>query len=187
MEKKGLDSIDFSDNDYLLRQRAVRNAYTLENSSGEELLKSKQKMFKVKEEFPFTDAGGNEVFSIKAQNLMDIAGDYAVTSSGVDEIAVLSKNFTLLTHLWSVKDSEGDDIAVIRSRGKIFGLLRSFIDLMEFFPHKYIIEGPEGQEIGGIKGRFSLRDKYDISLEENIEHKPVILAAAVAVDALEGN
>jgi len=187
MNENNLSMMDFSDNNYTLKQRAIRNAYTLENSSGDVVLKSKQKMFKMKEEFPFVDSNENEVFSIKAQNLMDIAGDYAVVDPDGEELAVLTKDFTLMTHVWRIKDSEGRELAVIRSRGKFFGLLRSFIDLMDFFPHRYSIEDSEGDGIGEIKGKFSIRDRYKISLNEDLDQKELILAAAVAVDALEGN
>ncbi len=182
-----LKQLDLSDNKYILRQKAIRNAYTLENSRGKEILKSKQKLFKMKEKFPFLDSNGNEVFSIEAQNLMDIAGDYAVTDPKGDKMATLSNEFTLLTHVWHIKDEDESVIAVIRSRGKLFGLLRGFIDIMEFFPHKYTIEDSDEAEIGQIQGKFGIRDKYVIDLDEGVERKELVLACAVAVDALEGN
>jgi hypothetical protein len=45
-----LSRIDFSDNSYTLKQKAVRNAYSLFDSSGEKVLSSKQKLMKMKEE-----------------------------------------------------------------------------------------------------------------------------------------
>lgn len=187
MNSSSLDALDLSDNKYILRQKAIRNAYTLENSRGKEILKSKQKLFKMKEEFPFLDSQDNEVFSIKAKNLMDISGDYAVTDPEGNKMATLSKEFTFLTHVWRIRDEDENVIAVIRSRGKLFGLLRGFIDIMEFFPHKYSIEDSDGEQLGEIQGKFSIKDKYVIDLEQGIERKELILACAVAVDALEGN
>ncbi|QKQ98218.1 hypothetical protein GKQ38_01635 [Candidatus Nanohaloarchaea archaeon] len=188
MPGDALSRIDFSDNKYTLKQKAVRNAYKLYDSSGEEVLGAKQKMFKMKEEFPFTDPEGNEVFTVKAENLMDIAGDYAITDSGTGEkIAVLTQDFSFLVHKWRVKDTEGNLIAKIESRGKLVGLLRSLSDIAQLFPHRYTIENAEGEQIGTIQGQFSFRDKYEIELEEGVDNKETIIAAAVTIDALEGN
>lgn len=188
MSGDALSRIDFSDNSYTLKQKAVRNAYKLYDSSGEEVLNTKQKLFKMKEEFPFKDPDGNDAFNVKAENIMDIAGDYVITDSETEEkIAVLKKDFTILTHSWEIEDEDRNKIGHVESRGKLFGLARAFSDIAELLPHKYTIENGEGEQIGTIKGRFSLRDKYSIELDENVENKETILAAAVTIDALEGN
>ncbi len=188
MPGDALSRIDFTDNNYTVKQKAIRNAYKVFDSSGEEVLRTKQKLFKMKEEFPFTDPEGNEVFTVKAENIMDIAGDYAITDSGTGEkVAVLKKDFTLLIHSWRICDENGDEFAKVQSRGKIFGLARAITSLAELLPHKYTIENNEGEQIGVIKGKFSIRDRYEIELEEGVENKESLLAAAVTIDALEGN
>ena len=185
----GLSRIDFSDNNYTVKQKAVRNAYKIYDSNGEEVLKTKQKLFKMKEEFPFLDPEDNEVFTVKAQNIMDIAGDYALTDSETGEtIAVLKKNFTLLIHSWTIENPDGDKIASIQSRGKAIGLLRSLSGLFDMLPHKYTIENSREEQIGEISQDFTIiKDRYQIKLEEGLENKEAILAAAIAIDALEGN
>ena len=187
--KGALNRIDFNDNKYTVKQKAVRNAYKVYNSAGEEILKTKQKLFKMKEEFPFSDPEGNEVFTVKAQNIMDIAGDYAITDSETGEkVAVLKKDFTILIHSWRIHDANGMEIATIRSRGKLIGLLRSLSELFDILPHKYTITDSETRQIGEIKQSFTLlRDRYEIELDEEVENKEAILAAAITIDALEGN
>lgn len=180
--------MDFSDNEYTLKQKMVRNAYTLYDSSGDEVFSSKQELMKMKEKFPFKDPDGNEVFRVEAQNIMDIAGDYALVDSETEEtFAVLKKEFTFLTESWKIEDADGNKIAQIESRSKIFGIARTISDVADFLPHKYTIENSEGENIGKIKGKFSIKDTYKISLNENLEHKDPILAASVTIDALEGN
>lgn len=183
-----ISGIDFSDNSYTVKQKAVRNAYKIYDSTGKEVLRTKQKLFKMKEEFPFLDPDGNEVFTVKAQNIMDIAGDYAITDSRTgDTVAVLKKDFTFLTHSWRIQDAEGDQIAKITSRGKFVGLLRSLSGLFNLLPHKYTIESGN-KEIGEIKQDFTLlKDRYHIELERETGNKEAIIAAAIAIDALEGN
>lgn len=188
MSGDALSRIDFSDNKYTLKQKAVRNAYKLYDSRDNEVLSAKQKLFKMKEEFPFTDPDGNDVFTVKAENIMDIAGDYVITDSETGEkIAVLKKEFTFLIHTWRIQSPEGEELAKIESRGKMIGLLRSLSDLAKLFPHKYTIEDSGGKEIGTIEGKFSLRDTYIIELDEDVENREAIMAAAVTIDALEGN
>ncbi|QGA80280.1 LURP-one-related/scramblase family protein [Candidatus Nanohalobium constans] len=184
-----LNRIDFEDNSYTVKQKAVRNAYKVYDSAGKEVLRTKQKMFKMKEEFPFTDPEGNEVFTVKAEQIMDIAGDYALTDSETrEEVAVLKKNFSFLVHSWEVQDRNGMEIATIQSRGKLIGILRGLNELFDMLPHKYTIEDPQDNQIGTIKQSFTLiKDRYEIDLNEGVENKEAILAAAITIDALEGN
>lgn len=188
MENK-LTQIEFLDDEYTVKQKAVRNAYKVYNSSGEQVLKTKQKLFKMKEEFPFTDPEGNEVFTVKAQNIMDIAGDYALTDPQTDEtVAVLSKDFTILTHSWKIQDANNSLIATIKSRGKLIGMLRALNELFDMLPHKYDIRDPQENRIGTIEQSFTLiKDKYQVKLNEGVENKEAIIAAAITIDALEGN
>jgi uncharacterized protein YxjI len=188
MAGDALSRINFSDNNYTVKQKAVRNAYKVYDSAGEEILSTKQKLFKMKEEFPFKDAEGNEIFSVKAENIMDIAGDYAITDSETGKkIAVLKKEFTLLVHSWNIEDAEGNLIAHVESRGKLFGLLRGLSDIFQLLPHRYTVENGEGEQIGTIEGQFSFRDRYEITLDEGIPNKEAILASVITIDALEGN
>ena len=184
-----ITGVDLSDTEYVVKQKAVRNAYKVFNSKDEEILRTKQKLFKMKEEFPFTDPDGNEVFSINAENLMDIAGDYLLKDSETGgKIAVLKKEFSLLIHKWKIEDGDGNLIACIESRGKLFGLLRAFSDIFDLFPHSYTVEDSEGKEIGSIKQSFTLmRDRYSIEIDEDLENRESLIASAIAIDALEGN
>mgnify|MGYP006934450932 CR=1 FL=1 len=184
-----LKNIDFSDDNYTVKQSLVRNKYKVMDSSGEKILGAKQKMFKMKEEFPFTDAEGNVVFRIKAQRRMDISGDYGIVDEATGEtVAVLRKEFSLLTHNWKIKDPETDGlIASIESRGKLMGLLRSFSGLANIIPHKYTIYNADRDEIGKIKGKLSLKDTYSVGLGElGKVPREAVVAAAVTIDALEG-
>lgn len=184
-----LKNIDFSDNEYTVNQSLVRNKYAVYNSSGEKILGAKQKLFRMKEEFPFTDADGNVVFRIKAKRRLDIAGDYGIVDEETGEtIAILTKEFSILTHNWKIKDPETDGlIASIESRGKVMGLLRSLIGLAQLIPHRYTIYNADRDEIGKIQGKWSIRDKYSVELGElGKVPREAVIASAVTVDALEG-
>ena len=188
-----VDGVDLTGDEYTVKQRLLRNKYRVFDGDGELILRAKQKLFKMKEEFPFTDPDGNAVFEIKAESILDHAGDYTITASGSgDAIAVLDKNWTLLTHKWKVRDPDDERLlAKIESRGALVELLRNlpYVSLVTgMIPHKYTIEDVDGNEIGEIAGQFSLADTYEITVEDSGDaDKEALVAAAIAIDALEGN
>lgn len=185
-----ISRIDFNDSEYTVKQNLVRNKYTVSDSSGNVVLKAKQKMFRMKEEFPFTDPEGNVIFRIKAKKMLDIAGDYAIIDeeSG-DTVAILEKKFTLLKHVWRIRKPDSDEvIAKIESGSAFIELLRSISEIMSLLPHSYTIEDAESEQIGSIEGKFSLKDTYRVSINDPEQpYREAIIAAAVTIDALEGN
>jgi len=189
MGQDSLSRIDFSDNRYTVKQRLIRNKYQVTDSQDRPVVRAKQKLFKMKEEFPFTDPEGNVVFRIKAGHVLDIAGDYALIDEETGEtIANLNKKFTLLKHVWYVEDPDtGERWATIESRSTALELLRALSDILSFIPHRYDITGPNGEDLGSIDGRFRLKDTYDIEISDDASHREAIVAVAIAIDALEGN
>lgn len=185
-----LKRIDFPDTDYTIKQSLIRNKYHVYDSSGELVVKTKQKIFRMKEEFPFKNAEGEVVFRLKAENVFDIAGDYNLIDEETGEtVVVLEKKFTFFKHVWKVKRPEnGELIATVESTSALLEALRSFSEILDLIPQSYSITDRNGNQIGSIKGRFRLRDVYDLHIDE-IEDLPreALVASAIAIDALEGN
>ncbi|MBC5793319.1 MAG: hypothetical protein H8Z69_04790 [Nanohaloarchaea archaeon] len=180
-----IKGVELDDNHYVIKQALYRNKYRVEDSSGKTVLKTKQKLLKMKEEFPFTNSDEDTVFSIKAKNLMDIAGDYALIDEETGEtFATLEKKFTFFKHDWKVKNSEGQEIARIESASFGLEVMRSLVGFLNLIPQKYDISRGE-DKIGSLNGRFKLRDVYDLKFDEKVSEP--LIAAAVAVDALEHN
>jgi uncharacterized protein YxjI len=182
--------IDLTDDTYHVAQSLIRNKFKVTDTDGNLVLRAKQKLFKMKEEFPFVDADGTEVFTVKAEGILDVAGDYTIVEAGTDDpIAVLGKNFTLLKHEWTVKDPETNEVwAEIESRSAVVELLRGLLEIFSLLPHKYTIETPAGGHVGSIEGKLSIRDRYDIHIDDPGDvPREALVAAAIAVDALEGN
>jgi uncharacterized protein YxjI len=192
-EEDVIAGIDLTGDEYTVKQHLIRNKYNVYDGDGEHILKAKQKLFKLKEQFPFTDPDGEPVFEINAKEVFDVAGDYVITESEGDEpVAVLDKNWTLLTHEWKVRDPDDERLlAKIESQGVGVQLLRSLplVSIAgQFIPHEYTIEDTDGNRLGDIEGRFSSRDIYDITIEDTGDvPKEALVAAAIAIDALEGN
>ncbi|MFC4448928.1 LURP-one-related/scramblase family protein [Halorussus aquaticus] len=183
-------AIDLTDDEYTVAQSLIRNKYEAYDADGEVVLRGKQKMFKLKEEFPFVDADGNPAFTVKASGVFDFAGDYALVDDATGEsVAVLDRNFTLFADKWSVRDPDtGDVIAEISSKSKVVSVLRHLHAVFSLIPHEYEITDADGRHVGTIDGQFSLKDKYEVTIDDSAGiPKETVVAAAMVVDAIEGN
>jgi uncharacterized protein YxjI len=185
-----ITGIDLSGDRYVVEQSLVRNKYKATDSNGNVVLRGKQKLFKLKERFPFVDADGEDVFEVKAGGIIDVAGNYVLTDSRTDEdVVVLDNDVSILRDTWTIRDA-GDEskIAEINSRGALVTLARNVVPFGEWIPHKYEITDRDGDHVGTIAGTFSLRDRYEIVIDDasDVRKEPVI-AAAMVIDAIQGN
>lgn len=185
-----IGGVNFTENAYTVAQSLIRNKYKAYDADGEVILRGKQKMLKLKEEFPFVDADGDPAFTVKAAGVLDIAGSYALVDANTDEtVIVLEKKFSIFTHKWKLRDPDTESlIAEITSRSALVGFLRGVSSLFNILPHKYEIQDDDGEHVGQIAGQFSIRDRYEVEIDDasNVPKAPVV-AASMVIDALEGN
>jgi len=147
-------------------------------------------MLKMKEEFPFVDADGNDVFTVKAGGIIDVAGNYVLTDSQTGEdLVILDNDYSIFQDTWKIRDAQTEaKLAEINSRGTVVTLLRNLVPFGEWIPHKYEITDQQGNHVGSIEGQFSLKDEYDIVIDDSgdVPKEPVV-AAAMVIDAIQGN
>ncbi|WP_336343681.1 LURP-one-related/scramblase family protein [Halalkalicoccus ordinarius] len=182
--------IDLSDDRYTVVQSLIRSKYDVLDADGNTVLNGKQKRFRMKEQFPFVDADGNEVFSVKAANIIDVAGDYLLTDSRTGEdLVVLDNDYSLFRDTWTIRDADTrSKLAEIKSRGALMILLREKLPFGEWIPPKYEITDADGAHVGTIRGQFSLRDRYEITIDDaSTAPKEPIVAAAIVIDAIQGH
>ena len=183
-----ISTVDLTDDHYEVKQSVIRNKYVVRDSAGSVVLRGKQKLFKLKEEFPFVTGDGSDAFSVKAGGIMDIAGNYTITDAGTGEdVVVLDEDFSLFVENWTIRDPDtGEALATIRSKNKLLSALRHLVSLANLVPNKYEIFDSDGAHVGNIDGAFSLRDTYTVSIDDasNVPREAV-LAAACILDALE--
>lgn len=185
LEAAGLDGDEFR-----IEQNLIRNRYTVYDADGQEILKGKQKLFKLKEEFPFTTPDDEPVFTVKAQQMLDLAGDYVILDAATeDPLIVLRKKFTFFHHAWRIVDADtGDILAHVESESLLLDVLRGLISIFTLFPYTYNITTPTGEPMGRIREHFSLRDKYDVFIHDAKGiPRGALVAACIVIDALEGN
>ncbi|ELZ42572.1 hypothetical protein C471_03903 [Halorubrum saccharovorum DSM 1137] len=183
-----ISTVDLSDDRYEVKQSMVRNKYTVRDGAGNVVLRGKQKMFKLKEEFPFVTGDDEDAFSVKAGGIMDVAGSYAITDAGTgEEVVVLDEDYSLFVENWTIRDPEtGEALATIRSKNKLLSALRHLVGAANLFPNKYEIFDADGGHVGDIEGKFSMRDAYTVTIDDASDvPKEAVVAAACILDALE--
>jgi uncharacterized protein YxjI len=184
-----IGGIDLSDDRYVIKQSYIRSKYRVEDSAGNTVLKGKKKRFKIKEEFPLTAPDGDVIFRIKAQNVFDVAGDYTlIDEASGDAFAVIEKEWTMFKHVYHIRSPAGQRWATIESESALVMAAKDFVEILGLLPHSYSISTPSGERVGSIKEEFTLQDIYTVELGETGDApREAILAAAIAIDALEEN
>jgi uncharacterized protein YxjI len=183
-----ISTINLDDDHYEVKQPAIRNKYIVRDSGGEVVLRGKQKMFKMKEEFPFVTDDEGDAFTVKAGGILDIAGTYAITDAGTgEEVVVLDEDYSLFVENWTIRDPDtGEALATIESKNKLLSALRHLVSFANLVPNKYEIFDANGNHVGDIEGQFSLRDTYTVSIDDASDvPKEAVIASACILDALE--
>lgn len=181
-------TIDLSDDSYEVKQSLIRNKYVVCDSTGTVVLRGKQKLFKMKEEFPFVTGDDEDAFTVKAGEIMDIAGNYAIRDARTGEkVVVLDEDLSLFVENWTIRDpTSGEALATIQSKNKLLAALRHLVSVANLIPNKYEIFDANGNHVGDIEGQFSVRDTYTVSINDaSSVPKEAVIVAACILDALE--
>ena len=183
-----ISTVDLSDDRYEVKQSLVRNKYAVRDSAGDVVLRGKQKMFKLKEEFPFVTGDDEDAFSVNAGGIVDIGGNYAIVDAGTgEEVVVLDEDYSVFVENWTVRDPDtGEALATIKSKNKMLSALRHLVGAANLIPNKYEIFNADGGHVGDIEGQFSMRDAYAVTIDDASDvPKEAVIAAACILDALE--
>ena len=183
-----ISTVNLTDDHYEVKQPAIRNKYVVRDRAGDVVLRGKQELFKMKEEFPFVTGDGEEAFRVKAGGIIDIGGNYAITDAGTgEEVVVLDEDYSLFVENWTVRDPDsGRTLATIRSKNKLLAALRHLVSAVNLVPNKYEIFDANDNHVGDVEGQFSLRDTYTVSIDDaSTVPKEAVIASACIIDALE--
>lgn len=186
--KYDIHNVDLSDDHYMIEQSLIRNKYKLTDKDDNTVLRGKQGMFKMKEEFPFVNGDGEEAFTVKAQGIMDVAGNYTLFDAESDDaVVVLDEDLSFLTEKWRIRDPETEEVlASIRSKNKVLSALRHLSDLANIAPNKYEIFDANDKKVGEVAGELSLRDTYKVTIDRSSDvPREAVMAVACVIDALE--
>lgn len=190
-EQNTITGIDLTDDSYTVEQGLVRAKYKAMDQDGNVVLRAKKKLVSIGDKFPFHDDEDNEVFRVSSEFSMNMKRDYVMVDSQTEEEVVLLDNkLSLFTQKWQIRDPDTEDIiATIETRSAIVALARGQLGIFgKLFPVQFDIKDADGNVIGGIDGQLSLKDRYEVSLDDAGDlPRESILAAAMVIDAIEGN
>jgi uncharacterized protein YxjI len=185
----------------LIRQRVrlMVNQYEVhtengDGSEGELVAFAQQKRMAFKEQVTIyaDDQKQHPLFGFKARKRIDLASAYDVTDPQGQPIGVFRKDFkaSLLASTWHL---EQPDLGVTTGseRNKFVAVLRrvwDFIPYVESLPFAWPYHfdfAANGQVTFSVDKKFGIRDRYVIDILDPRLDRRLVIAQAVALDALQ--
>ena len=158
----------------------------------------RQKRMAIKEDIRFfaEEEETTELFRIKARRMLEIGGNYDVTTPDGQRIGVLQKVFgrSLFRSTWRILDEQENVLATGQERSLFLAIARRLIDFVPYvggyipIPYNFELNDPEGKRIGGMDRKFQIRDKYLLDLSDDHERRidrRLAVALAVGLDTLQ--
>jgi uncharacterized protein YxjI len=158
----------------------------------------RQKRMAIKEDIRFfaDEEETTELFRIKARRMLEIGGNYDVTTPDGQKIGVLQKVFgrSLFRSTWRILDEHENVLATGQERSLFLAIARRLIDFVPYvgeyipIPYNFVLNDPEGKRIGGMDRKFQIRDKYLLDLSDDHERRVdrrLAIALAIGLDTLQ--
>ncbi|WP_218010777.1 hypothetical protein [Herbidospora mongoliensis] len=158
-----------------------------DGSEGPVVAFAEQKRLTLKEQVTFyTDESRAEALaSFKARKVIDLASGYDVVDASGTSIGMFRKDFgkSLLRSTWHVQQP-GLPTYTGTERRLSVALLRRFADSLEWLPYHF--DFSVGASIAfSVDRKWGLRDRYAIEINDPRLDRRLVIAMAVALDALQ--
>ncbi|GAA1397889.1 hypothetical protein GCM10009662_14480 [Catellatospora coxensis] len=158
-----------------------------DGTPGTQLAFVEQKRMAFKEQVTlYRDDSKTGVFAaFKARSVIDLGATYDVTDENGAPIGLFKKDFakSLLRSTWHVEPAGGARFTG-QERSLPIALLRRFADLT-FWPYHFDFVR-DGQPVFSVVKKFALvRDKYTVQIHDPAIDRRLVVAMAVALDALQ--
>ncbi|MCW2975122.1 MAG: hypothetical protein JWM06_403 [Actinomycetia bacterium] len=195
----------FDSDRYLVDQlvRPIANLYRItplaagDTPAGPPVAFVRQKKLAIKEDIRFysDEQETEELFQIKARNILDLGGSRYDVYAGNKQIGALEHQFraSLIRSTWRVRDASNQEVAVARERSLPMAIARRLIDFVPdvggLIPIPYNFDlHIDGKAIGKMDRKFQLRDRYvlDVSGDhERLLDRRLAVALAIGLDTLQ--
>jgi uncharacterized protein YxjI len=178
----------------LVRQRIrlMVNQYEVhaagpDGSEGPLLAFAQQKRLAFKEQVTMyaDDTKQQPVLSFKARQVFDLGATYDVVDAGGNAVGTFRKDFkqSLLRSTWHV-EQPGVGVATGQERSMAVAILRRFVDSLSWLPYHFDFT-TNGQPAFSVVKKWGLRDKYVVDIHQPQLDRRLVIAMAVALDALQ--
>jgi uncharacterized protein YxjI len=147
---------------------------------------AQQKRMAFKEQVTlYTDETRRQVLAgFKARSIMDLSATYDVTDAAGAPIGLFRKDFarSLLRSTWHL-EQPSLGTATGEERSLVVALLRRFAEL-DFWPYHFDFVR-EGTPSFSVAKKWGIRDTYVVSIADAQLDRRLVIAMAVALDALQ--
>ncbi|GAA1770980.1 MULTISPECIES: hypothetical protein [Streptomonospora] len=174
------------------RIRMMVNQYEVrtllpDGSEGDLIAFAQQKRLAFKEQVTLytDDSKQYPVLGFKARQVVDLGATYDVTDHNGQPVGNFRKDFkqSLLRSTWHL-EQPGLFTATGQERNQVLGILRRFIDAAKFVPYHFDFVAGE-HPIFSIDKRWGIRDRYTVQIQDPNVDRRLVIAMAVALDALQ--
>lgn len=174
------------------RIRMMVNQYEVhavapDGSEGELLAFAQQKRLAFKEQVTLytDDTQQHPVLGFKARQVMDLGATYDVTDAAGTPLGLFRKDFkaSLFRSTWHL-EQPGLGQATGQERKLVVALLRRFVDSLSWLPYHFDFSFG-GQPAFSVVKKWGLRDRYLVDIHLPQLDRRLVIAMAVALDALQ--
>lgn len=173
------------------------NRFDLYDSNGKLIGFAEQKRFKLREQVSIwkTETRDKVLFSIRAENILDVHGKYIISDENDDLVGYLCKVFTksLVRSTWEAFNANGVLLYRASEKNLLFALIRRvgtsipiLGEILEQLPIRFDLVY-EGKVVGYHRRIFGIRDKYEIAITSDLSgsDKRILLALGIVLDVLQ--
>jgi uncharacterized protein YxjI len=183
----------FRHRQYLFRRKVFKlfgGAFHVYDENGAVVFYSKQKAFKLKEDFRIysDESQSQELLAIKTPQILDIGATYNVQDVTTGEAvgALRRKGLkSIVKDEWVILSREGQEIGVLTETSLIAALLSRFINLI---PQTYVVSA-NNREVAEIKQHFNpFVLKYTMTIADEMPSidPRLLIAAGILIVGIEG-
>jgi uncharacterized protein YxjI len=131
------------------------------------------------------DTKTTPVLGFKARQVIDLGATYDITDATGTPIGLFRKSFkeSLLRSTWRL-EQPGHGEMVGRERNMTVAILRRFVDSLSWLPYHFDFVLGDQPAFSVVK-KWGLRDKYVVTIHDQQLDRRLVIAMAVALDALQ--
>ncbi|WP_435824154.1 hypothetical protein [Actinoplanes missouriensis] len=131
------------------------------------------------------DTKQQPLLGFKARQVIDLGTTYDVTDAYGQPIGLFKKSFaaSLLRSTW-VLEQPGYGEMTGQERSMLVAVLRRFIDYLSWLPYHFDFT-IAGRPAFSVVRKWGLRDRFEVSIHDPHLDRRLIVAMAVALDALQ--
>ena len=194
-----MDDPRFAHDGFRLDQliRPVANLYKVSalapgDEAGAPVAFVRQKKLAIREDLRFfaDESESEELFRVKARQVVDVGGRYDVTTPAGERMGVLQRRFaqTLFRTTWAILDADEGPVADVTESSMPRAVLRRVAEIFDvpILYHFSILV--EGRQVGEVRRILTLRDRYVMTLGGDIDRRidrRLAVALLVVLDALQ--